>query len=93
MNIVINGLAQHRSIVAGPLILHVEQSCLLGFFALIVVVTARGGFCCQTHIFASGHIFFYEGDNINETFQSVDLEVIVSQFNELKNHVLYWQVR
>ena len=72
------------------LILHVEQGCLLGFFALIVVVTARGGFCCQTHIFASGHIFFYEGDNINETFQSVDLEVIVSQFNELKNHVLYW---
>ena len=46
MNIVINGLAQHRSIVAGPLILHVEQGCLLGFFALIVVVTARGGFCC-----------------------------------------------
>ena len=28
------------------LILHVEQGCLLGFFALIVVVTARGGFCC-----------------------------------------------
>ena len=27
-------------------ILHVEQGCLLGFFALIVVVTARGGFCC-----------------------------------------------
>ena len=40
-------------------------------------------FCQWTH-------FFYEGDNITETFKSVDLEVIVSQFNELKNHVLYW---
>ena len=28
------------------LMLHVEQGCLLGFFALIIVVTARGGFCC-----------------------------------------------
>ena len=28
------------------LILYVEQGCLLGFFALIVMVTARGGFCC-----------------------------------------------
>ena len=34
--------------------------------------------------------FFNEVDNITETFKSVDLEVIVSQFNELKNHVLYW---
>lgn len=41
------------------------------------------------HIFASGHIFFYEVDNITETFKSVDLDVIVSQFNELKYHVLY----
>ena len=72
------------------LILYVEQGCLLGFFALIVVVTAIGGFCCWTHIFASGHIVFYEGDNITETFKSVDLEVIVCQFTELKNHVLYW---
>ena len=70
--------------------LHVEQGCLLGFFALIVKVTARGGFCCLTHIFASGHIFFYEGDNVMETFKSVDVEVIVSQFNEPRNHVLYW---
>ena len=28
------------------LMLHVEQGCLLGFFALIVVVTTSGGFCC-----------------------------------------------
>ena len=28
------------------LMLHVEQGCLLGFFAFIVVVTERGGFCC-----------------------------------------------
>ena len=42
------------------------------------------------HIFASGHL--YEGDNITETFNSVDLEVIVSHFNELKNHVLYWNM-
>ena len=28
------------------LILHVEQGYLFGFFALIVVVTARGGFSC-----------------------------------------------
>ena len=34
--------------------------------------------------------FFYEGDNVTETFMSVDLNVIVSQFNELRNHVLYW---
>ena len=31
-------------------------------------------FCQWTH-------FFYEGDNITETFKSVDLEVIISQFN------------
>ena len=28
------------------LMLHVEQDCLLGFFALTVEVTVRGGFCC-----------------------------------------------
>ena len=27
------------------LMLHVEQGCLLGFFAFIVVVTVIGGFC------------------------------------------------
>lgn len=42
------------------------------------------------HTFLPVDTYFYEGDNITETFKSVDLEVIVSQFNELKNHVLYW---
>ena len=36
----------NRGCIPFLLILHVEQGCLLGFFALIVVVTARGGFCC-----------------------------------------------
>ena len=41
------------------------------------------------HTFLPGDKFFYEGDNVTETFMSVDLNVIVSQFNELRNHVLY----
>ena len=41
------------------------------------------------HTFLPVDTYLYEGDNITETFKSVDLEVIVSQFNELKNHVLY----
>ena len=40
-------------------------------------------FCQWTH-------FFYEGDNVMETFKSVDVEVIVSRFNKPRNHVLYW---
>ena len=39
-------------------------------------------FCQWTH-------FFHEGDNITENFKSVDLDVIVSEFNELRNYVLY----
>ena len=40
------------------------------------------------HTFLPVDTYFNEGDNITETFKSVDVEVIVSQFNELKNHVL-----
>ena len=41
--------------------------------------------------FAVRHTFLpvFEGDNITETFKSVDSDVIVSELNELRNHVLY----
>ena len=55
------------------LLCHCRFSCkwrLLSFFALTVVVTASGGFCCWAH-FAGG------GGNIIETFKSVDSDFIV----------------
>ena len=50
--------------------LHAEQSFLLSFFALTVVATTSGGFCCQTR-FVGG------GGNTLETFKSVDLDFLV----------------
>ena len=45
-------------------------------------------FCTLTHFCQRTHSFMKV--IITETFKSVDLDVIVSLFDELRNHVLYW---